>query len=335
MTRVLVLGGTRHVGRAAVEHALGRDWDVTVVNRGTGRPEPSGVGVVRVDRTVDGALRRALDGLGDWDVVLDTWSGAPRVVQDSAAALADRTDAYAYISSVSVYEWPWSRQGDESAAVVAADPSSAGTDYAADKRGAEIAVLEAFGEQGCFIARAGLILGPYEVVGRLPWWLQQLSASDAVLVPGPPDRALQLIDGRDLAGWVLDASLGGARGAVNSVGPAGITTMGELVGAAAQVTGSTARLEWISPEDVLLAGLEPWTQLPIWAPPEGEMAAIHDVGIRRAAALGLTCRPVEQTVSDTWQWILSEGYPDSVLEGRVGMDPAARRAARMALGLQP
>ena len=325
MTRVLVLGGTRHVGRAAIEHALGLGWDVTAVNRGLARPLPQPVHALTADRTAPGALREALAHAGEFDLVFDTWSQAPRIVQESARVLAGRAACYVYVSSASVYSWPWVRQADESEPLVDADPSADHTDYAADKRGAELAVLDSFGVDGSLLTRAGLILGPYEAVGRLPWWLHRLAVGGDVLAPGPPSRALQYVDGRDLAGWLLESALRGARGPVNSVGPPGITTMGELLDVAAEVTASSARLRWLTPAQVEDAGLQAWTELPIWAPPDGEDAAIHDIGTLRAAELGLVCRPVRQTVADTWAWILSEGYPDTVFAGSLGVDPERER----------
>ena len=113
VTRLLVLGGTRHVGRCAVESGVTRGWEVTTVNRGTAATEPSGVRSLRADRLVPGDLERVLAGEGPWDIVVDTWSSAPEPVTESAALLADRTDVYAYVSSVSVYRWPWPLGLDE------------------------------------------------------------------------------------------------------------------------------------------------------------------------------------------------------------------------------
>lgn len=330
MTGLLVLGGTRHVGRAAVLTALERGWEVTVVNRGRGPEVPDGARALRADRTVDGELAAALDGEGPWDVVLDTWSASPDVVDASARLLAGRAAHYAYVSSVSVYQWPWPRGVDESAPVV--DVPVVEPDYATDKRGAEVAVVAAFGADRCIIARAGLILGPYEMVGRLPWWLRRLAAGGRVLAPGPASRPLQFIDGRDLSAWLLSTAAARVPGIVNVVGPSGAMTMGELVQAGIEATGADVALDWVTPADVEIAGLAPWTQLPIWAPPDGELAAIHHIDGSRAVALGLVTRPPAHTVTDTWRWLCAEGYPPTVLEGRIGIDAATEQAARTALG---
>ena len=136
-----------------------------------------------------GQLRAAL-GDDTWDAVIDTWSRAPRVVSDSASMLSGRAGHYGYVSSRSVYQWPIPVAADESAPVVDGDAASEEwADYAAAKRGGELAVLEHF-DGPSVLARAGLILGPYELVGRMPWWLRRIERGGDVLAPGPRDLPL-------------------------------------------------------------------------------------------------------------------------------------------------
>jgi 2'-hydroxyisoflavone reductase len=328
--RLLVLGGTHHVGRAVVETALARGDDVTTLNRGVSGHQPPGARALRADRTDPATLRAALSsaprGDDSWDAVVDTWSGAPRAVADAAALLAGRAAHYGYVSSRSVYRWPFPPGADESAPVVDADPASSdGEDYAAAKRGGELAAVAAFGDRA-LLARAGLILGPYEVVGRMPWWLRRLEQGGDVVAPGPPDQPLQYIDCRDLAAWLLSCAGRGLGGTFNVVSRRGHATMARLLEAARDVTGSRARLVWVAPEVIEAAGIEPWTQLPVWLPPGGEFAGMHDGDVSAACAAGLACRPVEETVADTWRWLQEEGYPPRQ-PGRPehGLSPEAER----------
>jgi nucleoside-diphosphate-sugar epimerase len=326
-----MLGGTHHVGRAVVEQALARGDDVTTLNRGmTGTGQP-GVRALHADRTDPAALRSALGG-ESWDAVIDTWSGAPRVVADAATLLEGRAGHYGYVSSRSVYRWPFPPAGDEGAPLVDGDPGSAdAADYAAAERGGELAATAAFGERA-LLARAGLILGPYEIVGRMPWWLRRLEQGGDVLAPGPPDRPLQYIDCRDLAAWMLSAAERGLGGAFNTVSRPGHATMASLLEAARDVTGSRASLVWVTPEVIERAGIQPWTELPIWLPPDGESAGMHDGDVSAAYAAGLTCRPVGQTIADTWRWLQDEGYPPP---GRIehGLSPDVERRVLASLPL--
>jgi nucleoside-diphosphate-sugar epimerase len=322
---ILVLGGTHFVGRAVVEDALGRGWRVTTLNRGRS-PGVPGVEALTGDRTQPGGLD-ALAGRR-FDAVVDTWSAAPRVVRDSARAVADAAGAYLYVSSRSVYAWPPPAGADEYAPVVAADPDAEATDYAADKRGGELAAEAAFGAQRCLHARAGLILGPHEDVGRLPWWLLRTHRGGRVLAPGRPGAPLQLVDARDLAAFLLDAWAAGARGPFNVVSRAGHATMGSLLEACRAVTGGGAEFVWVPDEDVLAAGIEPWTELPVWVPEDSEEITLHRADVERAHAAGLRPRSIEDTVADTWAWLqaLKLQPPQRPDRPRVGLDPERERA---------
>jgi nucleoside-diphosphate-sugar epimerase len=305
--RLLVLGGTHHVGRAVVETALGRGDEVTTLNRGLSRPAAPGVEALLADRTDPGALRRAVADR-EWDAVIDTWSGPPRVVRDSARLLAGRAGHYGYVSSRSVYAWPIPAGADEHAPVVDGDPDDDGDeDYAAAKRGGELAALEAFGDRA-LLARAGLVLGPYENVGRMPWWLRRIERGGPVLAP-ERDRPLQYVDARDLARWMLSAASRGIGGAFNTVSRPGHCTMGSLLETAVRVTGSDAELVWVSPSVIEEAGISPWIELPIWLPQDEEYGGMHDADVSAAYAAGLTCRPMPETVADTWAWLQAEGDP--------------------------
>ncbi|MFB4318057.1 NAD-dependent epimerase/dehydratase family protein [Actinomadura sp. 21ATH] len=313
--RLLILGGTEFVGRAFVEEALARGDEVTVLNRGT-HPAPEGVTALRGDRREPGGLAAA--GRGEWDVVVDTWSWEPAAVRDAASALAGRAERYVYVSSRSVYEFPTPPGAGEDAPLVEATGADAYPQY---KIGGELGATAAFGERALLV-RAGLVIGPYENVGRLPWWLRRIAAGGPVLAPGPPDLGLQYVDARDLAGWSLEAAAKGLGGAYNMISPPGFTTMRELLETCVEVTGSDAELRWVEPERILAAGVEPWTDLPIWIPP-GEMhGTLHQAGVSKVLEAGLECRPVAATVADTWAWLREVGEPP-------------RRPDRPAVGLDP
>jgi nucleoside-diphosphate-sugar epimerase len=306
--RLLVLGGTHFLGRALVDAALRRGDEVTTLTSGVSGPPATGARAAYADRNDPAALVEAL-GSDTWDCAVDTWSAAPLAVRRSATALAGRVEHYGYVSSRSVYRWPLPLGADESAPAVDGDPDSPDhTDYAAAKRGAELAVLDAFPGRA-LLARAGLVLGPHEDVGRLPWWLGRIARGGATLAPGPPHRRLQYIDARDLADWLLSAADRRLEGILNAVSRPGHTTMGELLETCVEVTGSRAELVWTPPEAIEAAGISGWTQLPIWVPPTGELAGLHDGDVSAAYAQGLRCRPIAETVADTWEWLQTQGYP--------------------------
>ena len=322
--KLLVLGGSGFVGRAVVEDGVERGWSVTTFNRGRRAGAHPEVEALVGDRLRSGDLEQLRER--SWDCVVDTWAGAPTAAAESAALLTDRTERYLYISSESVYAHPPPLGADESAETVAA-PDAGKDDYPLRKRGAELAIEAAFGDRAV-LARPGTILGPHEDVGRLPWWLLRMERGGEVLAPGPPDRALQYVDARDLARWLLDAAGSGRSGPFNVVCRRGHATMGSLLDACRRATGGAAELIWVGPDRVEEAGIEPWSELPIWIPPEHEYAWLHDMNAERAHAAGLSCRPVEETVRDTWDWLLAidKRPPRGDEAADTGLDPAKERA---------
>lgn len=339
--RILILGGAEFLGRALVDAALARGAEVTLVNRGT-HPSLPGTTSLVADRRDHAAFERALASVDTrWDAVIDTWSWEPYVVRETARLLEPQADRYLYISSRSVYADP-APGADETAPLVDASPDdgdpvlgdAAEVDYPQAKAGAELAVLERFGERA-FLIRPGVILGPHENIGRLPWWLNRMAGGGDVLAPGRPDDGIQFIDSRDLAEWTLHLATGSAApGAYDAVSPVGLHTMGSLLDACVRVAGSPDRpptLRWTADDVVLGAGIEPWIELPLWLPAGELHDALHGSDVSKAVAAGLTYRSPVDTASDTWTWLQSVGGEVPQREDRPALGLAADKEAR-ALG---
>ena len=303
--RLLVLGGTRFVGRSVVLDALVRGWDVTALNRGVTGGLPDGARALRADRTDPAQLTEALEG-EEFDAVFDPWAQAPRVVQQSAQLLVGRVGRYAYCSSISAYVDGRPPGGDESWPTVEASAGAEATAYPQDKRGGELAALASFPD--ALIGRPGLILGPYEDIGRLPWWLGRAARGGRVVAPGRPDRPLQYVDARDLAAWFLDNLAAGTSGAVDLVCPSGHTTTRSLLEAVVDVTGNRAEPVWVD-QDVVLQHAEPWVQLPCWVPEDEEFRGFMEGDTSQAVATGLVSRDVADTAAATWEWLQRDGFP--------------------------
>jgi 2'-hydroxyisoflavone reductase len=316
--RLLVLGGTGFVGRVVADLAVRRGDQVTVVNRGHRAPPPGTTALTGDRESPDG-----LDALrdGDWDAVVDTWSADGDAVRRTAELLDGRAGHYTYVSSRSVYRFGAGGPLTEDAPLT--DPDGPG--YAGDKLRGEIGTRAFTGP--VLLARAGLILGPHEDIGRLPWWLTRLARGGPTLAPGPRDLPLQYIDVRDLAAFLLDAAGQRLTGPYNVVSEPGHTTMGELLDTANRITGGHADLRWSNPEAIIAAGIEAWTQLPVWLPPGPEYDLLHRGDVTKAVRAGLHCRPVRDTVADTWAWMRSlDGGPPRRTDRRdVGLDAAVEQ----------
>lgn len=291
------------VGRHLVEVAVARGHDVTTFTRGRhNRDLFPGVAKLHGDRESDLSALRG----GSWDAVIDTSTLAPRVVARAAALLAGSVEHYTYISSVSAYrDWPAAALDEQSACW---DPGD--DDYGPRKAGAEQAVGAAL-PGGTLILRPGVIVGPYENVGRLPYWLARTAAGGEVLAAGDPERRPQLIDARDLAEWALASVEQRRTGTFNVTSPPGSFSMRELLESCAAATGGRASITWVDDGFALAQGIEPWTELPFWLPDQPGQEAAWSVSEERARAAGLRARPIEQTVRDTWAWLGAGARDDS------------------------
>jgi 2'-hydroxyisoflavone reductase len=297
--RLLVLGGTKFLGRHVVAHALADDHEVTIFTRGRTNPGlfPQ-VEHLRGDR--DGDLG-ALAGR-QWDGVIDTSGYVPRVVRQSAELLRDAVGRYAFVSSISVYD-DFSEPVDESSPVAQLeDPSTEEImeAYGALKAACENVVDEVYGDRSARV-RAGLIVGPFDPTDRFTYWPRRIALGGDVLGPGNPAAPVQFVDARDLARWLVTLALDGPGGTFNATGPAESITFEQLLARARDAIGSDANVIWVDDQRVLDAEVQPWTELPLWLPGD-EYAGMARADISRALAAGLTFRPVEETIVDTLAW---------------------------------
>ena len=346
--KLLVLGGTRFLGRHLAQQALAAGHQVTLLHRGRSNallfPQADHRIADRDDADdLAAALGTAMTG-GTWDAAIDTSAYFPRQVRTAAAALAGRVGQYQLVSTISVYA-AFDRPGlDESAPLaMLADPTAeavTGETYGGLKVLCEQAAVAGFGDR-CLIARPGLLVGPYDSTGRFTWWVQRFARAtpgETVLAPGDPNGPVQCIDARDAAAWLLlqAESAGthdtGSHRIFNLTGPGTATTMATLLDTARQTLAPGAQLEWVSEAHLLAQDAAPWSDLPLWLPQA--QAGLHAVSIGRALARGLQCRPLAQTIADTAAWVArvtpaqpvaGEGPPRAA----VGLSPE-REAALLA-----
>jgi 2'-hydroxyisoflavone reductase len=315
---LLILGGTRFLGRYLVEAALGGDHRVTLFNRGLSEPDlfPE-VETIKGDR--DGDLS-ALRGRR-WDAVIDTCGYVPRVVRASAGLLADAVDHYTFVSSISVYPDNMGPGADEGAPVEELEDPTV-EEITGETYGGLKALCERAAEEempGRILnVRPGLISGPHDPTDRFTYWPRRVAAGGEVLAPDRPELRVQFIDVRDLAGWMVKMSAEQQTGTYNATGPAYELRMGKLL-EECEAVGGDAKIVWVSEEFLEENGVEPFTDLPLWVP--REYAGMLAVDCGKAIAAGLTFRPVSETIRDVLEWDTNRAEPDLA----AGLEPEKER----------
>lgn len=303
--KVLIIGGTKFLGRALVEAALAKGHEVTLFNRGNTNPDlfPE---VEKLRGNRDGELD-ALKGR-KWDVAIDTCGYVPRIVKQSAELLADAVEHYTFISTISIYaeeavqaagfvdeETPLASLADETTEEVT------GETYGGLKALCEKAAEAAMPGRVLQI-RPGLIVGPYDPTDRYTYWAIKMARGGQFVVP-PMDSLIQGIDVRDLAEWTLRLAEARQTGAYNGVGPAEKLTIGRMVEACQNVFGDQAAEVIPMTEEFLLEqGVQPWVDYPAWLPTA--YVGMNTVRLEKSIASGLTHRSVETTIKDTVDWYI-------------------------------
>ncbi len=324
MARLLVLGGSWFLGTRIVSDAMSAGWEVTTFRRGHAGTDVPGAHTIRGDRTSADDLAR-LAAAGPWNAVVDTSGYVPANVGMVAHALTSVAERYVFLSTVSVYrDWPVAPVVED-AELRPCSPTWNSEDgspgdpgpalYGAFKAGCERAVIDAFGSDRVVQLRPGVMTGPREYIGRLPWWLHRVARGGTVLAPGDPAATVAPVDVRDVSTFVVHAA-DELAGAFNLGGtPASFAT---FLGTCRQVTGSTAVFEWITDEQWLSEHVSPWVEMPLWhAKPSA-----WQVDDSRARSAGYTTRPLAEVVTDVWEWMHNgDAAVDHPRAGLLGLDP--------------
>jgi 2'-hydroxyisoflavone reductase len=289
---LLLLGGTRFVGRHFVEEALAKGHTITLVHRGqtAGDLFPE-CRHLHMDRTSPEAWADFPDG--QWDAVIDFSGYIPRVVRYSAEALRDRADKYLFISTISVYDTEGQTELDASSPLLIPPASEVeevnAETYGGLKVACERVVQEIWGDSAR-IVRPGMIIGPYDHTDRFQHWIRQIKDNNRVDVPQRLDQPVQYIDARDLALLILEVVQYMEPGVYNGVGPHDPDTLGEMLEMIKSVVNPECELNPVPSDSIAKAPFS------LGDDPKGD--AIFRVAVDYVDKAGLDFRPLRDTISD-------------------------------------
>ena len=315
--KILIIGGTKFLGRHLIDAAQSRGHEITLFNRGTKYADdaPENVEQIHGNRNLD--LEKLVGRT--WDVCVDTCGYLPQTVELSAKFLRDSVRQYIFISSISAYAGFREKNSDESAplaeltmeqreAFEKIDPRAEltapvlGEMYGALKVLCEREVEKAFSGRA-LVVRSGLIVGEYDWTDRFTYWVMRVGKGGKVLAPGAPERFVQFIDGRDLALWIVKAAEENTNGIFNVTGKPFDLTFGRLLEEIKTVTNSDAEFVWAPEEFLKRENVAPWSEMPLYLyESDADSKGFLSANVDRALEKGLEFRPLRDTIQATFDW---------------------------------
>jgi 2'-hydroxyisoflavone reductase len=301
--KILIIGGTKFLGRHLVDAALTAGHEVTLFNRGKTNPT-----LFPDIETIIGDREHDIEKLSgrEWDAVIDVAGYIPRIVRLSAQGLESSVKRYVFISSISVYpdfkkvgineSDPVGKLEDESVEEIT------GETYGPLKALCEKTVQDIFCGERALIIRPGLIVGPHDPTDRFTYWPVRVARGGDMITPDKPNTPIQIIDVRDLSAFIIKLIEENASGIYNATGPDYELSLGEMLDACKRVSRSVAAFHWASADFLKEHEVAPWSDMPVWIPDTEEDAGFSRTDVSKAIRAGLKFRPLEDTVRDTIAW---------------------------------
>lgn len=320
--RILIIGGTKFLGRHLIKAAQQNNHEVTLFNRGKFSQEDfKNVDQIHGDRNAD---LEKLSG-GNWDACIDTCGYLPQTVATSAEFLADKVNQYVFISSGSVYAETSEPNYDEQTATAKLTKEQKekfenfdlnqelnglvlGESYGALKVLCEEAAERAMPNRVLNI-RAGMIVGAFDWTDRFAYWVMRVARGSEMLAPGTPENFVQLIDARDLSEWIIKMIENGETGIYNATSVSLDLTFGKMLEEMKTTLESDARFVWADEKFLAANNVQPWSDMPFYLP-ESDAATQNflTMNVDRALSKNLKIRSLKETVRDVFNWRKSQDF---------------------------
>lgn len=202
MLKILILGGTKFIGRYITEQLIQRnDISITLFNRGyTNNSLFSHLTTIYGDRNTSDIQKVATQ---NWDVVIDTSCYFPHSMKILLQTLRGRMKRFIFISSIAVYrkELYENRLLNESCELLSCTP-----EQAVDKNGS-------YGERKSeiekillqndwldkIIIRPSIVFGKYDYSDRFYYWMYRVKTQNRLLLPNNGEETSNFTFAGDLA----------------------------------------------------------------------------------------------------------------------------------------
>ncbi|MBI3949803.1 MAG: NAD-dependent epimerase/dehydratase family protein [Acidobacteria bacterium] len=306
MMNVLVIGGTRFIGRHLVEELLRKGHHVTLFHLGRQNPFGHQVEEIHADRLNHRAVRKALAGKS-FDAVIDNAYVRERgtSAQDVAAmveATREGLHHYVFTSSVAVYPFEFDMTEDWPLAD-RADP------YTRDKAESERYLFDQHHKTGLPISmiRPPFVYGPYNDIYREAFFWDRMLLGRPIILPDQGQNLMQFAYVKDVA-WALvrvlevDAAVGQAY----NIAHESPITQREFVESLARAAGTSVPLASVSRKRIRELGGNMFDE-PLYF---GVLFDIPSFSVRVDKArqqLGFRPTAWEDGLRETYEWYRREG----------------------------
>lgn len=307
---LLIIGGTKFLGRHLVDAALKRGHSVTLFNRGLTNPglfenssAQSKIEEVLGDRSTDLARLKERK----FDAVIDTCGYKADDILSATQALGENVGSYIFISSISVYETKLGEPIDEASPLVRQPVPPEEDNYATLKALCETTLVSELPESHLII-RPGLIVGPFDPSDRFTYWIRRARQGGNILAPGRAQRQVQYIDARDLAEWIIILAEEKQKGVFSAVGPVETNMdMGTLLDTMVKLLNPSGKLVWADDGVLQKNGISAWLEMPLWLPEDVDSSQMLSISTTKSQLAGLRTRDLAKTIVDTNQWDVQRG----------------------------
>ena len=303
--KLLILGGTKFVGRHLAEAALDRGWEVTLFHRGQTNPD-----ILPDAKHVNGDRLVDLSPLAgqEWDFCADTCAYFPRAVTLAGEALARRVARMAFVSTISVYANNGETQIDSPLATIEDSTTEevTGETYGALKVLCEEELRKLWPDNS-WIVRPGIIAGPYDPTDRFTYWVDRVARFKSFVKPARLNQPIQAVDARALAEFILDGLVAGHSQTVNTVGPAAALDFDHFL--------KRIRRELRAEEYELLPHPDEVT-LPLELP--FDRNSMFEVDPTPAIEMGLNLPGIRSTIRSTYEWWITQNRAPSMERSDLG-----------------
>jgi len=316
MKKVLILGGTRFIGRVLVEQLQQRpNLELVLYNRQSSNPElfPK-LRVIKGDREQDDFDALAKE---NWDSIIDLSAYFQLSLERLLRRVQGRVGRYIFLSTISVYDFAQLKKkavGETFPVAACTKEQMRDTEmktYGIRKAECERVLLR-MEKMSKIILRPSLVYGRYDYTDRFYYWLHKIKTQEKIALPdgGKELGTLTYVD--DLARLLAEAM--NVEADVFPVYNATTNTprpFAETFRTMCAAVGRHPQAETIEGKELLAKGIRPGLDLPLWHTID---VAIDNSKLRRDFKTELL--PFENSVKETVAYYEKLGWPEPVLGRR-------------------